>query len=169
MTATEARRGLILLPIKCTGSCSAHAYNRGSSPSPIPDLPGIGGPSPPPSPPICRGSGVHPRRHPRFAGGRGSSPSPVPIGGSVPWPLGHVQYHRCWVTSKFQAMARSSLLLTMRTGPLRLAGKKVIRRLGSEASLSRNFTVKANSPRFSPVLAPLSSSSISLCLSCTFS
>jgi hypothetical protein len=42
MTATgvtdfEARRGLILLPIKC--SCSAHAYNRGSSPSPIPDLP----------------------------------------------------------------------------------------------------------------------------------
>ena len=29
MTATEARRGLILLPIKC--SCSAHAYNRGSS------------------------------------------------------------------------------------------------------------------------------------------
>jgi hypothetical protein len=84
MTATEARRGLILLPVKC--SCSAHAYNRGSSPSLIRvpgdrfagDRPG-GGPSPPPSP-ICRGSGVHPR----FAGDRGSSPSPAPIGGSVP-------------------------------------------------------------------------------------
>jgi hypothetical protein len=64
----------------------------------------------------------------------------------------------------FKSMARSSLLLTMRTGPL--AGKNVIR-LGSEASLARNFTVKANSPRFSPILTP--SSSISLCLSCTFS
>ncbi len=31
----KARHGLILLPIKC--SCAAHAYNRGSSPSPIPD------------------------------------------------------------------------------------------------------------------------------------
>ena len=40
MTATEARRGLILLPIKC--GCSARAYNRGSIPTPIPDLPGIG-------------------------------------------------------------------------------------------------------------------------------
>ncbi len=82
MTATEARRGLILLPIKC--SCSAHAYNRGSIPTPdprfagdrrgsiptaIPDLPGIGGPPPPPSP-ICRGSGI--------------IPILVPIGGSVP-------------------------------------------------------------------------------------
>jgi hypothetical protein len=37
--------------------CSAHAYNRGLSPSPIPDLPGIGGPSPSPSP-ICGGSGI---------------------------------------------------------------------------------------------------------------
>ena len=34
MTATEARRGLILLPIKC--SCSAYAYNRGSIPIPDP-------------------------------------------------------------------------------------------------------------------------------------
>ena len=57
MTATEAERGLILLPIKC--SCSARAYNRGSIPTPIPDLPGIGGPSPSPSP-ICRGSGIIP-------------------------------------------------------------------------------------------------------------
>ena len=84
MTATEARRGLILLPIKC--SCSARAYNRGSIPTPIPDLPGIGGPSPSPSP-IRRGSGVHSHPHPRFAGDRGSSPSPVPIGGFVPWIL----------------------------------------------------------------------------------
>ena len=75
MTVTEARRGLILLPIKC--SCSAHAYNRGSSPSPIPDLPGIGGPSPSPSP-ICRGWGVHPHPHPRFAGDGGSIPIPIP-------------------------------------------------------------------------------------------
>jgi hypothetical protein len=41
--------------------------------------------------PICRGSGVHPHRHPshgpRLAGDRGSSPSPVPIGGSVPCSL----------------------------------------------------------------------------------
>jgi hypothetical protein len=77
--------GLILLPTKC--SCSAHAYNRGpgSIPTPIPDLPGIGGPPPSPSP-IRRGSGVHSHPHPRlgFAGDRGSSPSPVPIGGSVP-------------------------------------------------------------------------------------
>jgi hypothetical protein len=59
MTATEAGHGLILLPIKC--SCSAHAYNRGSTPGPppIPDLPGIGGPPPTP-PPICRGSGIIP-------------------------------------------------------------------------------------------------------------
>ena len=72
MTVTEARRGLILLPIKC--SCSAHAYNRGSSPSPgpIPDLPGMGGPSPSPSP-ICRGWGVHPH-----AGDGGSIPIPIP-------------------------------------------------------------------------------------------
>jgi hypothetical protein len=81
MTATEARRGLILLPIKC--SCSGTRLQSGIIPGMIPDLPGIGGLSPPPSP-ICRGSGVHPRRHPRFAGDRGSSPSPVPIGGSVP-------------------------------------------------------------------------------------
>ncbi len=33
---------------------------------PIPDLPGIGGSSPAPSP-ICRGWGVHPHPHPRFA------------------------------------------------------------------------------------------------------
>ncbi len=77
MTATEARHGLILLPIiKC--SCSAHAYNRGSTPTgtpdprfqvagdsdrgstptPTPDLPaarGIGPGGPPPSPPpICQ-------------------------------------------------------------------------------------------------------------------
>jgi hypothetical protein len=38
MTATEARRGLILLPIKC--SCSAHAYNRGSIPTPDPRFAG---------------------------------------------------------------------------------------------------------------------------------
>jgi hypothetical protein len=69
MTATEARRGLILLRIKC--SCSAHAYNRGSSrgwtpdlpeigdPTPTPDLPGIGGPPPRP-PPICRNRGSTP-------------------------------------------------------------------------------------------------------------
>ena len=75
MTVTEARRGLILLPIKC--SCSAHAYNRGSIPTPIPDLPGIGGPSPSPSP-IRRGSGVHSHPHPRFAGDRGSTPIPIP-------------------------------------------------------------------------------------------
>jgi hypothetical protein len=71
MTATEARRGLILLPIKCQCSCSGtrlqpdgdhpgddprFAGDRGSIPAAIPDLPGIGGPS----------------------------PSPVPIGGSVP-------------------------------------------------------------------------------------
>jgi hypothetical protein len=85
MTATEARRGLILLPIKC--SCSGTRLQSGIIPGMIPDLPGIGGPSPPPSP-ICRGSGVHPRRHPRFAGDRGSSPSPVPIGGSVPCDAG---------------------------------------------------------------------------------
>ena len=68
-TATEARHGLILLPIKC--SCSAHAYNRGSIPTPDPRFAGD------------RGSG-HPHHHPRFAGDRGSSPSAVPIGGSVP-------------------------------------------------------------------------------------
>jgi hypothetical protein len=45
MTATEARHGLILLPVRCKCSCSAHAYNRGSIPSP---------------PPICRGSGLSP-------------------------------------------------------------------------------------------------------------
>jgi hypothetical protein len=28
--------------------------------------------------PICRGSGVHPRRHPRFAGDRGSIPTAIP-------------------------------------------------------------------------------------------
>jgi hypothetical protein len=84
MTATEARRGLILLPIKC--SCSAHAYNRGSIPTPIPDLPGIGGPSPSPSP-IRRGSGVHSHPHPRFAGrGIGDHPHPrFPSG--VPCPV----------------------------------------------------------------------------------
>ena len=56
----------------------------GPSPSPIPDLPGIGDHPRSPSP-ICRGSGVHPHRHPRFAGDRGSSPSPIPIGDSAPW------------------------------------------------------------------------------------
>ncbi len=39
--------------------------------------PTIGGPSIPPSP-ICRGSGVHPHPHPRFAGDRGSTPIPIP-------------------------------------------------------------------------------------------
>jgi hypothetical protein len=75
---------------------SAHAYSRRSSPprSPIcrgsgvhphphPRFAGDRGSIPAPSP-ICGGSGVHPRPHPRFAGDRGSSPSPVPIGGSVP-------------------------------------------------------------------------------------
>ena len=28
--------------------------------------------------PICRGSGVHPHRHPRFAGDRGSIPTAIP-------------------------------------------------------------------------------------------
>ena len=62
----------------------------GPSPSPIcrESESGVGVP-----PPICRGSGVHPHHHPRFAGDRGSSPSPVSmigtpdgisIGGSVP-------------------------------------------------------------------------------------
>jgi hypothetical protein len=75
MTATEARRGLI--PRVCYPSRSAAARHTvtvvtptigGPSPPPIPDLPGIGGPPPSPSP-ICRGSGVHPhpRAHPRFA------------------------------------------------------------------------------------------------------
>jgi hypothetical protein len=49
----------------------------------------IGGPSPSPSP-ICRGSGVHPRRHPRFAGDRVSIPAAIPdlpgIGGPSPPP-----------------------------------------------------------------------------------
>jgi hypothetical protein len=82
----EARRGLILLPIKC--SCSAHAYNRGSSrgwtpdkfagnrgstPTPTPDfkLPGIGGSTPTPTPDL-----------PVLIGG--PPPPPVQIGGSVP-------------------------------------------------------------------------------------
>ena len=56
----------------------------GPSPSPIPDLPGIGDHPRSPSP-ICRGSGVHPHRHPRFAADRGSSPSPIPIGDSAHW------------------------------------------------------------------------------------
>jgi hypothetical protein len=82
--------------------CSAHAYNRGSSPSPIPDLPGIRGPSPSPSP-NGRGSGVHPRAHPRFAGKRGSSPSPVPIGGSVPW----LVLRRKWAEQRYRMMTSS--------------------------------------------------------------
>ncbi len=54
-------------------------------PGMIPNLPGIGD------------SGVHPRRHPRFAGDRGSSPSPVPIGGRgfralLEWAARHVGY-----------------------------------------------------------------------------
>jgi hypothetical protein len=64
MTATEARRGLILLPIKC--SCSARAYvQSGIIPIPDPRFAGDRGsesnlsPSPPPSP-ICRGSGIIP-------------------------------------------------------------------------------------------------------------
>lgn len=62
----------------------------------------------------------------------------------------------------FNLMARSSLLFTRRTGPL--AGKNVIL-FGSEASRSRNRTVKAYSPRFKPVAIPLCS--ICLCLSYT--
>ena len=56
---------------------SAHAYNRGSIPTPIPDLPGIGGPAPSPSP-IRRGSGVHDTAHPHphpIRQNRGSSSS----------------------------------------------------------------------------------------------
>jgi hypothetical protein len=82
--------------------CPARAYNRGSSPPPIPDfkLPGIGGPSPWIPIPDLPGSHEsdseslsdhwHPpgRPHPshQLAEDRGSSPSPVPIGGSAPWP-----------------------------------------------------------------------------------
>jgi hypothetical protein len=76
MTATEARHGLILLPkycVKC--SCSAHAAAAAIGPvHPHSRFPTR----------ICRGSGVHPHHHPRFAGDRGPSPSPFPIGGSVP-------------------------------------------------------------------------------------
>ncbi len=43
------------------------------SPPPIRRGSGVGVPSP-----ICRGSGVHPHRHPRFAGNRGSSPTAIP-------------------------------------------------------------------------------------------
>ncbi len=39
--------------------------------------PGPRSPSPSPSP-ICRGSGVHPHRHPRFPGDRGSIPTAIP-------------------------------------------------------------------------------------------
>ncbi len=89
---------------KCTGSCSARAYNRGSRSTPAPDPRfGIGGPPPPPpeSPPrfagdptqASRGPGPSPSPPPicpaRDRPG-GSSPSPVPIrvGGSVPCPRG---------------------------------------------------------------------------------
>jgi hypothetical protein len=55
--------------------------------------PTIGGPSPLRVAlpiPDCRGSGVHPRHHPRFAvpgiGGPPPLVSPVQMGGSVPWP-----------------------------------------------------------------------------------
>jgi hypothetical protein len=81
MTATEASKcGLILLrlPIKLVQllrlgvgtrlQSGVHPYphwhprfagDRGSTPIPIPDSPGIGGPLPSPSP-ICRGSGIIP-------------------------------------------------------------------------------------------------------------
>jgi hypothetical protein len=104
MTATEARHGPILLPTKC--SCSAHAYNRGSIPTPdprfagdrgstpipIPDfkLPGIGGPPPPP-PPICRGSGIIPipGSHRGFrALPRAGSPAGSATGSGWTWGVG---------------------------------------------------------------------------------
>jgi len=59
------------------------------TPTPDTDLPGIGGGGPT----ICRGSGVHPRRHLRFAGDGGSSPIPGSNRPGVPCPALHWHAH----------------------------------------------------------------------------
>jgi hypothetical protein len=127
--ATEARHGPILLPTKCSLSCSTHAYNRGSIPTPDPRFagdrgrgPGIQWVHPHPHPRFqvssCRGSGVHPHHHPRFAGDRGSSPSPVPIGGSVTVPChcGTSRLPRC----QWQCQWLDAHMATRRQGPCNL-------------------------------------------------
>ncbi len=74
----------------CTSSLAIRTSLQLNSRSALVQLPGTrlqSGVHPHPRSPICRGSGVHPHHHPRFAGDRGSSPSPVPIG-SVPCSAG---------------------------------------------------------------------------------